>query len=100
MKNIRSCVQTLEKLSLVTCSNDVLLLLERALRNVEPILKLDTSGTEASIWQNELRIDKLHNDQVDIKLSLKDLKRNAPGYFEDYVAVGLKPAEKGHSKLE
>lgn len=91
MKTVRSCIQTLEKLSLLDCSKDVLPLLERALQNVEPILKVDTGGKEASVWQSKLNIDNLHDDQINVRLTLKDLRRNAPGFCEDYITVGIKP---------
>lgn len=91
MKTIRSCIKTLEKLSLLNCSEDVLPLLERALYNVEPILKVDTGSKEASIWQSELEMDRLHNDRVNAKLSLQDLKKNTSGFYEDYIAIGIMP---------
>lgn len=89
--NIRSCIKVLEKLSLVTCSNDVLQMLERALKNVQPILEVNTRGTEPLLWQNELSLDRLHKDEVRNRLRSSDLKRNASGFFEDYIAVGIPP---------
>lgn len=88
MPNIRGCIKTLEKLSLITCSNEVLPLLERALDNVQPILELKTEGAEPLLWQNEITIDRLNRDQVNVKLSVKDIKKNASGFYEDYIAIG------------
>lgn len=59
--------------------------------NVQPILAVDTRDTEPLIWQNELDPKKLHKDEPNIKLVAKDLKKNATGYFEDYIAVGHIP---------
>lgn len=92
--SIRGSIKTLEKLSLLTCSNEVLRLLERALENVEPILKVNTQGVEPLRWQNELNANQLHHDQPQIRLSSKDLKKNAAGFYEDYIAVGLLPTNK------
>ena len=94
-QGIRGCIKTLEKLSLVTCSEDVLQLLERALTNVEPILKVNTQGVEPLIWQNELNKNRLHNDEPRTNLDIEDLKKNAAGFFEDYVIVGLPLKGKG-----
>lgn len=93
MAKITECIKTLEKLSLLTCSSEVLPLLERTLKNVEPILGVDTRGVEPQQWQNELNIDRLHNDQTDIRLSQKDLKSNSKFFFEDYITIG-RPPEK------
>lgn len=89
--NIRSCIKVLEKLSLVTCSNDVLPMLERTLKNIQPILEVDTRGVEPLIWQNELSFDRLHKDEVKNRLRSSDLKKNASGFFEDYITVGIPP---------
>ena len=94
MANIKNCLQTLEKLSLLTCSETVLPLLERALINVEPVLKVDTRNVDPLLWQNELTLDRLHPDQVQVKLGPRDLEKNAPRFFEDYIAVGLSPEKK------
>lgn len=90
--NIKNCIKTLEKLSLVTCSNEVLTMLERTLINVQPILQVDTRGVEPLIWQNELTLDRLHKDEVRNRLNSRDLKKNASGFFEDYIAVGVPPS--------
>lgn len=88
MSNIRARIKTLEKLSLITCSNEVLPLLERTLENVAPILKVDTRNTAPLLWQNVLAMERLHNDRVQVRLDTMDLKRNASGFCEDYVKVG------------
>ena len=92
---ICDCIKILEKLSLVTCSSDVLPLLERTLQNVEPILRVDTSKVEPLIWQNKLDSNLLHNDEPQVRLTTKDLKKNAAGFFEDYVAIGRIPKQAG-----
>ena len=94
MTSIQNCIKTLERLSLVTCSRDVLPLLERTLKNVEPILRVDTKGVAPLLWQNELSADRLHNDEPNIRLDTKDLRRNASGFCEDYIGIGLLPKRK------
>jgi Asp-tRNA(Asn)/Glu-tRNA(Gln) amidotransferase C subunit len=97
-QNIAKYIKTLEKLSLVTCSNEVLALLQRSLNNIEPILKVDTKGVEPLLWQNELSLDRLYDDQSKISLTKEDLKKNAKGFYEDYIVVGILP--KDHNKTE
>lgn len=97
-QNIAKHIKTLEKLSLVTCSNEVLNLLERSLKNVEPILRVDTSGVEPLLWQNELSSDRMQDDQPKTSLTKKDLKVNAAGFYEDYIAVGILPKEDNKSQ--
>lgn len=88
MSTVQNCIKTLEKVSLVTCSKDVLLLLERTLKNVEPILAVDTRGVEPFIWQSKLSVNQLHEDRPDIKLTPLDLEKNATHFSEDYVVIG------------
>lgn len=91
MPNISQHTKTLEKLSLITCSNEVMTLFERSLKNVEPIVRANTSGIEPLLWQNDLDIKRLHNDQPKVGLNKMELKQNAAGFYEDYIAVGLIP---------
>ena len=90
MSTIQKCIHTLEKISLVTCSQDVLPLLERALKNVEPILKVNTEGVTPLLWQNYLDINRLHEDKPSIRLTIEDIQTNASGFYEDYIFFGLK----------
>lgn len=92
MTNIKNCIKTLEKLSLVTCSDEVLPLLERALKNVEPILSVDTRGVEPLLWQSKLDLRRLHDDKPLNTLNTKDIKKNAHSFYEDYVVVGVPPS--------
>lgn len=94
MTGIRNCVKQLEKLSLITCSNDVLILLERALGNVEPILKINGHNVKPLLWQNNLSLDRIHNDIPKARLNTKDLERNTSRFFEDYVSVGIEPGKR------
>lgn len=94
MSKFRDYITTLEKLSLVTCSKDVLPMLERALKNVEPILRVDTSNVAPLFWQNELDITRLLSCRNKPQLSLKDLERNTTNFYEDYIVVGPKPTNK------
>lgn len=80
----------------MTCSKEVLPMLERTLANVEPILEVDTQKTEPLIWQNKLTLDRLHQDEIRNRLGPKDLQANAAGFFEDYIAVGVMPEKKAH----
>lgn len=91
MTNIKNSIKILEKLSLLTCSNEVLPLLERALMNVEPILKVDTQGVEPLLWQNKLNLERLNDDKPYNLLGTKDLKRNASSFYEDYIVIGVPP---------
>lgn len=94
MPNIQNCVKQLEKVSLLTCSNDVLQLLERALKNVEPILKIDGRRVKPLLWQNELDWGRMNDGVPKPKLGVKDLEKNAKTFYEDYVAVGIPPRKK------
>lgn len=94
MSSILNSIKTLEKLSLVTCSKEVLPLLDRALENVKGILEVDTKGLKPLLWQNELDIARLHSDKANITLDLKAIKQNAAGFHEDYISVGLPPKTK------
>lgn len=89
--NIVKHIKKLEKLSLITCSKEVLPLLERALKNVEPILSVDTKGVKPLQWQNGIDLDRLHEDKPNLRLTARDLKKNAPRIYEDYVVVGRMP---------
>lgn len=89
--SIRNHITKLEKLSLVTCTNEVQLLLERALKNVEPILSVDTKGVEPLLWQDELSPDRLTDDKPNARMTNKDLKTNASEFYEGYVAIGRIP---------
>lgn len=89
MSKISDSIKLLEKLSLISCSKEVLWLLERALTNVEPITTIATEGKGRLIWQNGIDMRRLHKDQVNVKMNAKDLRRNAAGYFEDYISIGL-----------
>lgn len=91
MPSLQDSIKLLERLSLVSCSRDVYQLLERALINVKPITTLKTDGWDRLQWQNEIDFSRLHRDQVRVNLGTKDLKKNAPGFFEDYVSVGPAP---------
>lgn len=94
MSKFHSYIAVLEKCSLVTCSKDVLPLLERTLENVKPILNLNLSGPEL-LWQNGIEMNRLRSDKnSDNRLSIEDLRRNASGYYEDYVAIGLPKQKK------
>lgn len=95
MPKLRDSIKLLERLSLVSCPPDVYQLLERALVNVEPIKMMNTDGWDRILWQNVIDFSRLHRDQVSIRLNTKDLKKSAPGFFEDYVSVGFAP---GNSK--
>lgn len=88
MSCIKSRIKTLEKLSLVTCTDEVLVLLERTLSNVKPILSVDTKSVQPMIWQNRLDVSRLHKDEPAPRLSLHGLKQNAPNCYEDYIAIG------------
>lgn len=92
MTNIKNCIKTLEKLSLVTCSDEVLPLLERALKNVEPILSVDTRGVEPLLWQSKLDLRRLHDDKPLNTLGKKDIQKNANSFYEDYIVVGVPPS--------
>lgn len=89
--NIRNHIKTLEKLSLLTCSEEVLSLLERSLKNVEPILRANTKGVEPLLWFNNLGQERLHDDQPKVALTKNALKQNAAGFYEDYIAIGWTP---------
>lgn len=91
ISTINKCIGTLEKLSLVTCSSGVLKLLEGTLKNVGPIVSVNTEGIKPMLWQHELSLDRLHPDKREPKLSKSDLKLNTTSFFEDYVAIGPKP---------
>lgn len=97
-QNIRNHIKRLEKLSLLTCTDQVIVLLEATLKNVQPILSVDTKGVEPLMWQNELAPDRLHDDRPNVRLSRKDLKRNAAGYHEDYISVGHVPISGKNSE--
>lgn len=88
MAPIRDCIKALEKLSLVSCSEDVLRLLERSIGNIKPMLEVDVRNQEPLIWQNYLKINRLHPDKAITRLNPRDVKENAPKFVEDYVAVG------------
>jgi len=81
-------IKSLEKVSLITCSDEVLFLFKRTLSNVQPILNVDTEGVSPMIWQNRLTFDRLHQDEVRNQLKPQDLKQNAASFFEDYLAIG------------
>lgn len=91
MSKLSGSIKMLERLSLVPCSSKVYQLVDRALMNVSPITKVDTRGWDPLLWQTEINKNRLHKDQAFIKLSARDLKRNASGYFEDYISVGPLP---------
>lgn len=91
MPKLRDSIRLLERLSLVSCPPDVYQLLERALMNVQPITTINTEGWDRLLWQNGIDFSRLHGDQVSINLGTKGLKESAPGFFEDYVSVGLAP---------
>lgn len=91
MSPIRGCLHTLERLSLVSCSSEVLKLLEQSLKNIEPMLQVDTKGKDPLIWQKETELERLHCDEVRPRLDLKSVKANAPKFIEDYVVVGRAP---------
>ena len=95
---IRGCIRTLEKLSLVTCSNEVLIPLERSVKNVQPIFSVDTTSREPLIWLDELKTDRLHPDEIRINLSVETLKSNAPKFVEDYVVLGHLSQDLSESK--
>lgn len=90
-RNIQHHIKKLEKLSLITCCSEVLPLLERTLKNVEPILSVDTKGVEPLMWQNDLTHDRLGVDNPNVRLTHGDLKRNASRFYEDYIVVGIMP---------
>ena len=73
-------------------------MLERTLANVEPILKAETTTVKPLVWQNELSLDRLHNDQAHNRLGPRDIKKNARNFFEDYVVIGVSPGEQVHKQ--
>ena len=74
--------------------------MERTLKNVEPILSVNTEGVEPLLWQNSLSLDRLGADKPNVRLTHGDLKRNASRFYEDYIAVGVMPKtdDKSHNK--
>lgn len=85
---VRGVIPLLERLSLITCTEDVLTKMELCLKNVEPILNVDTKDVEPMIWITNLPPSKMHEDIIRCKLSRNDLKMNAPRMVEDYFVVG------------
>lgn len=91
MLTIRQSIRKLEKLSLITCSEEILQLLERSIKNVEPILAVDVKKCEPLIWQNRLGYQRLNEDKPKPSIDSKSMKRNVNNMLEDYVAIGLTP---------
>lgn len=91
MSSICGTIKVIEKLSLVTCTNEVLRLLEQTIANIDPVLKVDTKNRQPLVWQVELNLSQLREDYPSVKLTRDDLKKNASGFFEDYIAIGSRP---------
>lgn len=91
MSTITKSIRKLEKLSLITCSKEVVQLLERSIDNVAPILSIDTKNVEPLIWQSNLDNQQLNEDVPNPSIDSRGLKTNVNNFFEDYVAIGLTP---------